>query len=167
MKKVIYLALASLTFACGQTTNTDTTTVAESVTAETTTINAENFGDVITADSAITIEEMKSLMGDKMEMSTKIIAPVDAVCKKKGCWMELKATDGTSMRVTFKDYGFFVPKDCAGKTAIAMGVAKVEITSVADLQEYAKDDGKSAEEIAAIKEPVKELVFEANGVILQ
>ncbi len=167
MKKVIYLALASLAFACGQNTNSNTAANADGQATEASTATPENFGDVITADSAITIEEMKTLMGDKTEMTTKVIAPVDAVCKKKGCWMELKAKDGTSMRVTFKDYGFFVPKDCAGKTAIAMGVAKVEVTSVADLQEYAKDDGKSAEEVAAIKEPVRELVFEANGVILQ
>jgi hypothetical protein len=81
--------------------------------------------------------------------------------------MELKNNDGTSLRVTFKDYSFFMPKDGAGLTAIVDGIAKVEVTSVADLQEYAKDDGKSKEDIAKITEPLKELVFEAKGVILK
>ncbi|MCC7029979.1 MAG: DUF4920 domain-containing protein [Chitinophagaceae bacterium] len=81
--------------------------------------------------------------------------------------MELKNSDGSSMRVTVKDYAFCMPKDCAGKTEIVEGVAKIEVTSVADLQEYAKDDGQTKEEIAAIKEPKSELVFEAKGVILQ
>lgn len=166
MKKVIYLSLATLAFACGQN-NTQTATSADSTATEQTAANAESFGDIITADSAITIEEMKTLMGDKQELVVKVTAPVDAVCQKKGCWMELKANDGTAMRVTFKDYGFFVPKDCSGKTAIVSGVAKVEVTSIADLKEYAKDDGQSEAEIAAITEPKKELVFEANGVILQ
>jgi hypothetical protein len=60
-----------------------------------------------------------------------------------------------------------MPKDASGRTAIVDGIAKVEETSVADLQEYAKDDGKSKEEIAAITEPKRELVFEAKGVIIK
>jgi hypothetical protein len=60
-----------------------------------------------------------------------------------------------------------MPMDCSGKTAIVDGVAKIEVTSIADLKEFAKDDNQSKEEIAAIKEPKLELVFEANGVILK
>ena len=33
---------------------------------------------------------------------------VESVCSKKGCWMTLKSKHET-VRVTFKDYGFFVP----------------------------------------------------------
>jgi hypothetical protein len=166
MKKLVYLTLASFAFACGNTNN-------QALTSDSTAIQADSqasvgyFGDAITADSSISIEEMKVAMGDKKELVVKVTAPVDAVCQKKGCWMELKGNDGTTMRVTFKDYGFFVPKDAAGKTAIVSGIAKVEETSIADLKEYAKDDGKSKDEIAAITAPKKELVFEANGVILQ
>ncbi len=60
-----------------------------------------------------------------------------------------------------------MPMDCSGKTAIVEGVAKIDITSIADLKEFAKDDKQSKEQIAAIKEPKKELVFEASGVILK
>jgi hypothetical protein len=81
--------------------------------------------------------------------------------------MDLKSGDSSTLRVTFKDYGFFVPKDAAGKQAVVQGIAKIEETSVADLKEYAKDAGKSTEEIEAIKEPKKELVFEATGVIIK
>src|SRR2546423_15257819 len=38
-------------------------------------------------------------------------------CERKGCWMELApaaSKDGPGLRVTFKDYGFFVPLDSAG-----------------------------------------------------
>jgi len=166
MKKLFYLSVIALAVACGNKNNsqapaTDSTQVAPTVDS------LAFFGDKITPDSAISLEEMKTQMADKKEMITKVTAPIEAVCQKKGCWMELKATDGSTMRVTFKDYGFFMPKDASGKTAIVYGVAKVEETSVADLQEYAKDDGKSKEEVAAIKEPKKELVFEASGVILK
>ena len=41
--------------------------------------------------------------------------------------------------VKFKDYGFFMPLDCDGRTAIMNGKGYKEITSVADLQHYAED----------------------------
>lgn len=167
MKKVIYVALATFTIACSSNTNTISTNNADSTAAEQTANKAEYFGDSITLDSAITLDELKVLMADKKELAVKVTAPINAVCKKKGCWMELIGNDSSTMRVTFKDYGFFVPKDASGKTATILGTAKVEETSIADLKEYAKDDGKSKTEIESIKEPKRELVFEASGVILQ
>ena len=48
-------------------------------------------------------------------------AKVRRACEKKGCWMELAGAEGIGpgMRVTFKDYGFFVPKDSRGRWARA------------------------------------------------
>jgi hypothetical protein len=168
MKNLIIIASSCLLVACSQSPKTETQATGnqEQISAAKTD-SAKYYGEAITPDNAITIEEMRKLMGDKKELAVKVTAPVQAVCKKKGCWMELTAADGTTMRVTFKDYGFFVPTDADGRTATIQGVAKVEETSVADLKEYAKDDGQSKEQIAAIKEPKKELVFEATGVILQ
>ncbi|HLT29200.1 MAG TPA: DUF4920 domain-containing protein [Myxococcaceae bacterium] len=66
---------------------------------------------------------------------------VRKACEKKGCWMEL-ATDakGAGVRVTFKDYAFFVPLDSAGSLARVEGVVKV-----ADLSEshakHLQDEG--------------------------
>lgn len=163
-KAILIISVVSMFWACGDSgkPNQQSNAGADS------TASAEAFfGDKITADSAVGIGELKNLMGEKTEMNVKLSATIDAVCQKKGCWMDLKNTDGTTMRVTFKDYGFFVPKDASGKTAIVEGVAKIEETSVADLKEYAKDAGKSKEEIEAIKNPEKELVFEASGVIIK
>lgn len=50
------------------------------------------------------------------------------VCKKKGCWMELATANdekAQGVRVTFKDYGFFVPMDAAGAQVKLEGVVKV------------------------------------------
>lgn len=163
MKKIIYfsIALLVLTGLNAQIKESNNAVKAPATTGP------SYYGQKITPDNAVTIEKMRKQMGNKKEMAVKVIAPVNAVCKKKGCWMELKAADGTTMRVTFKDYGFFVPVDTRNKTAIAQGIAKVEETSIADLKEYAKDNGATKEEIAAINKPKRELVFEADGVILQ
>jgi hypothetical protein len=161
MKRIAIIAALAFVASCGNPTpKTESTTNADS--SATT-----YYGEKISPDSAALIADLKALMGDKTELNIKLEATVDAVCQKKGCWMDLKTADGESMRVTFKDYAFFVPKDASGKTAIVEGVAKIEETSVADLQEYAKDAGKSKEDIAAITETKKELVFEASGVILK
>ena len=104
---------------------------------------------------------------EKIE-NIKIKAKVEEVCQAKGCWMNLVSDDApdSPMFVKFKDYGFFVPKDIAGREVIIEGEAFVEETSVEELKHYAEDKGKSSEEIAAITEPVKEVKFMATGVKL-
>lgn len=166
MKQSFFILLATLSFtACqnepsGHAAEAKTETTAKST-------KTEFFGEKITEDGAKPTDSLKAMMGTDTMMNCKLVGPIEAVCQKKGCWMELKNQDGSTIRVTFKDYGFFMPKDASGRTAIVDGFAKVEVTSVADLKEYAKDDGKSKAEIDAIREPLKELVFEAKGVILK
>lgn len=46
---------------------------------------------------------------------------VRRACSRKGCWMELAQGEDPGCRVTFKDYGFFVPKDSAGAQARVQG----------------------------------------------
>jgi hypothetical protein len=70
------------------------------------------------------------------------------------------------MRVTFKDYAFFMPKDLAGKHVVVDGYAYVETTTVEELRHYAQDAGKSKEEINAITQPKREVSFEAAGVLV-
>jgi len=64
---------------------------------------------------------------------------VRKACERKGCWMEL-AADGKDkspgVRVTFKDYGFFVPLDSAGSQARVEGVLKVAELSDSRAQHY-------------------------------
>ena len=43
---------------------------------------------------------------------------VDKVCQMKGCWLELMPEgESRGVRVTFENYGFFVPKDSMGWNA--------------------------------------------------
>jgi len=106
-------------------------------------------------------------MVNQEKLETKVTGTVESVCQAKGCWMKVVTADGQTMRVTFKDYGFFVPKDIAGKTVVFEGEAKMKTTPVAELRHYAEDAGKSKEEIAKITEPKHELTFVAEGVIVK
>src|SRR5688500_14453434 len=43
---------------------------------------------------------------------------IEMACTNKGCWMQLASDAGKSgVRVTFKDYGFFIPLDSKGMRA--------------------------------------------------
>lgn len=86
----------------------------------------------------------------------------------KGCWMTVKTDDGEAMRVTFKDYGFFVPKQGVnGKATVIEGVMRKTVTDVAARQHYAQDAGKSQHEVAAISSPAEEYTFVASAVIIE
>jgi len=128
-----------------------------------------SFGAVIDEAGAISVDSLQAMVTvNATEIpSIKVAGKVEAVCKKKGCWMELVKGDGSTMRVTFKDYAFFVPKNCDGKEAIVLGKAYVDTTSVADLRHFAEDEGLSKEEIEKINEPKLELAFEAEGLIIK
>ncbi len=45
---------------------------------------------------------------------------IEAVCRNKGCWLELKQASA-SVHVTFEGYSFFVPKDSAGREVVLEG----------------------------------------------
>lgn len=127
------------------------------------------FGEKIDETGAIALSDMLAKMKETnlAQTEAKVSGTVTGVCQVKGCWMTLQTPDGDDMRVTFKDYGFFMPKDIAGKNIIMRGTAKVDTTSVADLRHYAEDAGKSEAEIAQITEPEVAVTFVADGVILK
>ncbi len=128
-----------------------------------------SFGDKITADKALTREQMlkkyNSLKaGDTINV--KFTTHINDVCKKKGCWMSLALPGGKESFVKFKDYAFFVPLNAAGQEAVVSGKAFVSETSVEQLRHYAKDGGKSEAEIAQITKPEIEYKFLADGVLI-
>lgn len=125
----------------------------------------ETFGEKVKAKKA---QDVAVLTSSQMQEGADITVKgeISAVCQMKGCWMKMELADGNQMRVSFKDYGFFVPKDLAGTEVIMKGKPEIKVTPVDELQHYAKDAGKSAEEIAAITEPKKELTFVADGVLV-
>ena len=87
--------------------------------------------------------------------AVRVEGQVRKACERKGCWMELAeaSSKGAGVRVTFKDYGFFVPLDAAGSSARVEGVVQVAELSEARAQHYTSEgatvprgaDGKARE----------------------
>ena len=89
----------------------------------------EDFGAGLTLVQATPLAE---IMGDPARFAgdTLLIrGEVTEVCQKKGCWTVIREGDEHA-RVRFKDYGFFLPKDCVGAEAYAQGSVSVETGEV-------------------------------------
>jgi len=123
------------------------------------------YGAGAIQEGAIPVNELNGVLKDN-KYTGKITGRVVEVCQEKGCWMKIEKADGERMMVKFKDYGFFMPKNIQGKDVVLDGEAVEKEVSVKQLQHYAKDAGKSDEEIKKIKEPKKELQFIAKGVLV-
>jgi len=162
MKKVIYAVVAVLlVVSCNKKEEVKTT---ESPVAY------AKFGDSISPDGAISKEELLTkylALKAADTLDVKVTSTIVDVCQKKGCWMNLDLGSGKSALVRFKDYGFFVPKNAGKSEAIVHGKAFVEITSINDLKEYAKDAGKSKAAIDSIVATETNYSFLADGVLIK
>ena len=104
----------------------------------------------------------------KDELAGKVVTVegvVGDVCRMKGCWMGISSDGAPSpVRVTFKDYGFFVPLDAKGLNARMEGTFRVGVLSK-DEADHLESEGATFE-----RNPdgtVTELSFVASGVELR
>jgi len=124
-------------------------------------LRGEPIGDSPTVTLAALLKDP-----DKYEGKSVVLEGVaDAVCQKKGCWMEVVSEPGKQgIRVTFKDYGFFVPMDAGGMVVRAEGMIEIKTLD----KEYVDH---LAEEGASIKRnpdgTATEIGFVATGVELR
>jgi hypothetical protein len=126
-----------------------------------------NFGKEVLTEQAVAAEDIAALFGNADSVEVTVFGNISASCKHSGCWMDLDMGGNEAIHVTFVDESFTIPLDAAGKNAIAQGIAVRELVPVEKLQNYAREDGKSEAEIAAITEPVYLYEFVANGVLIQ
>lgn len=175
MMKRILLPLSILSvltlFSCNKTAKSSLTEEEAYQKFKNSSNDGKTFGEKVTAKGAVSYDDIlpkiKALKGaDKIE-NVKIAGTVEAVCKAKGCWMNIQSQKGDKpMFVKFKDYAFFMPKDIVGKKVVMQGYAFKEVTDIETLRHFAADEGKSKEEIAKISQAKEEYKFMANGVLI-
>lgn len=170
MKKVtLLLAAFALLGACKNSTNPDAEKAATKADASQEESQAElnYYGDTISPEGALTVDELRQRMEEGDSIPAKVAGTINSSCQKKGCWMKMDMGDGEEMRVSFRDYSFFVPKNLNGETGIIEGHAYIDTIDVEFLRHLAEDAGKSEEEIAQIDEPEVSVNFVADGVIIK
>jgi hypothetical protein len=126
------------------------------------------FGDTIDNNNILNADEVMVMVNESGSANVKLEGSIEECCQKKGCWMKVNVEGmEESMRVTFKDYGFFVPLNSAGNSVVMEGIVSFDTVEVDVLKHYAEDAGKTQEEIDAITEPEINLAFEAHGVMIK
>ncbi len=166
MKKLLFAPALMLSILSCQNTSEKVETVQEEI-IETAPAQMAYFGSQITEENAVDLSTIQASLGEQDSLNVKLTGTIEKVCQVKGCWMTMPYGEGESMRVSFRDYGFFVPKDVDGKDAVIEGTVYMETTSIDDLKHFAEDEGLSEDEIAAITEPETSLTFVADGVIIK
>jgi hypothetical protein len=79
----------------------------------------KTFGAALGTSPAVALADVLKTPDKFADQTVLVEGEVRRACTRKGCWMELgEAGDpAAGCRVTFKDYGFFVPTDSAGSRA--------------------------------------------------
>jgi len=104
----------ALTFA----TYADTVRLSEPVTQD---ALSETFG--VKLDNSLLKLSMRDLVTDSpsyLGKSFQVKTKIAKVCQKKGCFF-IAQQDQLVLRVSFRDYSFFIPTDSGGKTVILAG----------------------------------------------
>lgn len=134
-------------------------------------LNYEVFGEKIKYDTLVVDQSTVLAKYEGMQegdtIALKFTSIIDEVCQKKGCWLIVDLDENHQAFVKFKDYAFFAPMNAAGHKVVLDGKAFVSIVSVDELRHYAKDAGKSQEEIAKIVDPEISYSFLAGGVAIE
>lgn len=98
------------------------------------------YGEKLGTDKTIALEKVLQSPETYAGKQVVVTGYVRQACKKKGCWMEMGVSadqNKQGCRVTFKNYGFFVPKDSAGASAKLAGtveIKKLDKAAVAHLE---------------------------------
>jgi hypothetical protein len=96
-------------------------------------------GDKISPGPRLNVQRLLDAPSNHQGKSVRVEGDVRQACTRKGCWMELAPsaqTKGPGVRVTFKDYGFFVPLDSAGAKASVEGIVQVSELSEETARHY-------------------------------
>jgi hypothetical protein len=89
--------------------------------------------------------------------AVRLEGTIAAVCRRKGCWVELRQGD-SAVHVTFEDYSFFLPTDAAGDVVLEGKV----VMKRRDADEVDHLKGEGAGDAAAAR-----VSIEASGVELR
>ena len=113
---------------------------------------------------------LATVLADPTAFSGKeviVSAKVRTVCQRKGCWMEIAANmdkAARGARITFKDYGFFVPRDATGADARLEGTVALKKIAKAEVDHLESEGGRFANKDA--QGNAHEVRFVATGVEL-
>ena len=103
--------------------------------------DAEVFGALLDADAKPTsLAALLDNPDEYVDTAVRVEARISQVCQKKGCFMIATAGD-KAVRISFRDYSFFVPTDTSGKTVTLTGTVIERELSEKQAAHFREDAG--------------------------
>ena len=110
--------------------------------------DVQTFGKPLKGAPAATLEQV--LDAPEAGKLVRLEGTIDAVCRNKGCWLELKQGP-RSVHVTFEGYSFFVPKDSMGKPCVLEGKVVVKQPSADEVEHKASEGASRAAQKVSVE----------------
>jgi hypothetical protein len=83
----------------------------------------ETYGDGVTLDEAVAIDVLLENPNDYVGRKVRVDGVITAVCKKRGCWMQITDPDsGSGVRIKVEDGVIVFPYTSMGREAQAEGI---------------------------------------------
>lgn len=127
----------------------------------------QSFGtEMPEGGETVSLSQAIASLGEKdvAKGSMKIEGKITEVCQAKGCWMVVVDGD-TYARVTFKDYGFFVPTETSMQDGTIFGELSRTVLTKEQVQHHAEDSGRDHAQVSA--EPLEEYWLVASSVAIK
>lgn len=150
------VATTSLFFAAfAQAASADVIRLSEPVAV---TDTAEIFGALLD-DNARVVSLAKLLEEPEafVNSAVRVDARISEVCQKKGCFM-IATVGEYAVRISFRDYAFFVPTDTGGKTVTLTGELVERTLSEQEAAHFREDAGSDSVHAGRVYEFVADAV---------
>ena len=79
-------------------------------------------GQAITVADPVSIAHLSENPEAFVGQTIKIDGVVSAVCQGSGCWVEVRARDGSTFLAKSADHSILLPIDCVGRKIVVQGV---------------------------------------------
>jgi hypothetical protein len=116
-----------------------------------------HYGKPFAIMRPIPMPDLPKLVGKLVDTKIQVVGPVHKVCSKKGCWMSLKDGD-SNLRISFKDYSFFMPTSLAQGTIVIvnglLGKRKMSEAQAAHMKKEGAELPPNLEELTLVAEGV-------------
>ena len=107
----------------------------------------ETFGAILNESlPKLTMAKLANHSTSYLNKPFQVETRIAKVCQKKGCFF-IAQQDEHILRVSFRDYGFFIPTDSSGKTVIIAGELIQKDLSPEQATHYKADLKSNSDEI--------------------
>ena len=155
LRNTLFTIAVAICILFAQAVEADVTRLSEPVAV---TEDAEIFGAPLDADAEpVSLDTLLASPDDYLDRPVRIETRISEVCQKKGCFM-IANSGGHAVRVSFRDYGFFVPTDTGGKTVTVTGTLIERQLSEEQAAHFRADAGSDTIQAGKVYEIVADSV---------